>query len=207
MQREVRLWLRGSCSSEESLSAQWWSLVLLHELYPYGAKGGEMSLQGGKAEMFLRTISHSKIWLTLVFQQNEFWLCTGKKKQTKILCECLGTNLLILWKLLVRCAVKRRISRDSGLLLRNQSRIMHLFLTALSHAPALGACSDEWSAHHLLMGSQRWCTSSLWGTCYFRYLEAHYACFLVWFFGGRQSSDLLICLNYFIAATKQQALD
>lgn len=139
---------------------------------------------------------------------NEFWLCTEKKKQNKVLCECLGTNLLIPWKLLVPCAVKRRISRDSGLLLRNQSRITHLFLTALSHALALGASSDEWSAHHLLMGlSQRWCTSSLWGTCYFRYLEAHYACFLVWFLCGRQSSDLLICLDYFIAAAKQQALD
>lgn len=40
-----------------------------------------MSLQGGQAAMFLRTISHSEIWLTLVSQQMSFDYAL-KKKQT-----------------------------------------------------------------------------------------------------------------------------
>lgn len=60
-------------------------------------------------------------------------------------CEWLGTSLVIPWKLVDYCAVKRRINRDSGWPLGNQSRVMHLFWRALSCAGTLGG--HEWSAH------------------------------------------------------------
>lgn len=44
--------------------------------------------------------------------------------------------------------------------------------------------------------------SSLWGTCYFRYLKAHYACSLMWGFCGSHS-DLPIFLKYSIVTKKQ----
>lgn len=99
----------------------------------------------------LRIISFSKIWMHVT----SIKISLRHVLKKEFLCECLVTNLIILWKLLIPCAFKRKINKSSELPSRNQSRIMHLFLQALICAWALCGSSDKWITHPLLMELSR----------------------------------------------------
>lgn len=149
---------------------------------------------GGK-NVFMRIISLSEAWLS-VTSIRVSWLCIEKK----IFCVNAWLQIWYFFESFWSLVLLRGINRNWGLLSRNSSGILHLFLWALSRAWALCASSDRWSADGII--SQRSCTSSLGGTCYFRSLKAHCTHPLMCWFCGSQS-DLLIFLNYFVVTKKQ----